>query len=142
MKNKPSTLLTIIFTGLLFMIIGTLTAAEKQAVPDEIAIENDGYKSDKKGPVKFSHRDHSENYDVSCNECHHEYQGEKNVWEKGDPVKKCVDCHSPLKSQDKVKKLKLAFHKNCKNCHKELSRKGISKDAPFKKCGDCHEKKS
>jgi len=48
--------------------------------------------------------------------------------------KKCLECHSPLKSEGKVKKLKLAFHRNCKNCHKDLAKKGLIKEAPFRKC--------
>ena len=142
MKIKLSTLLTVILAGLLFVIVGTLTAAEKQSVPEEIVIENESYKSDRKRPVRFSHLDHSESYDVACTECHHDYQDGKNVWKEGDPVKKCFVCHNPLKSEEKVKNLKLAFHRNCKNCHKDLAKKGISKDAPYRKCNDCHEKLS
>jgi hypothetical protein len=142
MKIKHSNLLMVILAGLLFVIVGTLTAAEKQSVPEEIVIENESYKSDKKGPVRFSHLDHSESYDVACTECHHDYQDGKNVWKEGAPIKKCFVCHNPLKSEEKVKKLKLAFHRNCKNCHKDLAKKGISKDAPYKKCNDCHEKRS
>lgn len=127
---------------LLFLIVGTLTAAEKQDVPEEIIIENENYKSKRKGPVPFSHQDHFESYDVACTECHHQYQDGKNVWKEDDPVKKCAECHSPLKSEGKVKKLKLAFHKDCKNCHKDLAKEGVTKDAPYKKCGDCHQKKS
>ena len=142
MKIKLSTILTIILACIPFVVMGTLTAAEKQSVPEEIVIENENYKSDKKGPVRFSHLNHSEDYDVACSECHHDYQDGKNVWKEGDPVKRCFACHNPLKSEEKVKKLKLAFHRNCKNCHKDLAKKGISKDAPYRKCNDCHEKRS
>ena len=74
MKIRLSTLLTVILAGLLFVIVGTLTAAEKQPVQEDILIENESYKSDRKGPVRFSHLDHSESYDVACTECHHDYQ--------------------------------------------------------------------
>jgi hypothetical protein len=141
MKSQLTTHLSVIIVCLLFLIVGTLTAAEKQTVPEDIIIENEGYKSKRKGPVPFSHQDHFESYDVACTECHHEYKDGKNVWQEGHPVKKCHECHSPLKSEGKVKKLKLAFHKNCKNCHKDLAKEGITKDAPYKKCGDCHQKK-
>ena len=142
MKTKLSALLTVILAGLLFVIVGTLMAVEKQPVQEVILIENEIYKSNRKGPVRFSHLDHSESYDVACTECHHDYQDGKNVWKEGDPVKKCFVCHNPLKNEGDVKKLKLAFHKNCKYCHKDLAKKGISKDAPYKKCNDCHEKRS
>lgn len=142
MKIKLPILLTIFSGCLLFVTIGGLTAVEEQSLPEEIIIENEGYKSDKKGPVELSHLNHSEDYDIACTDCHHDYQDGKNVWEEGAPAKKCIACHSPLKSEGKVKKLKLAFHRNCKNCHKDLAKKGITKDAPYKKCGACHQKRS
>ena len=127
-----------VLTGLLFVAAGALTAVEKPAPPDDVIIENQGYKSDKKGPVKLSHKKHNEDYKVACTECHHEYEDGKNVWEECDPVKKCADCHSPLKKEGKVLKLNLAYHRNCKNCHKEAIAQG--KEAPFKKCTECHPK--
>ena len=137
MKKKFFGVLMIILTGLLFMSIGVLTAAD---VPDDVTIENKGYKSDKKGPVKLSHKKHSADYKVACTECHHEYKDGKNVWKEGQPVKKCSACHSPLKTEGKVKKLQNAYHNNCKNCHKELVTAKKSDKAPFKKCTDCHQK--
>ena len=41
MKIRLSTLLTVILAGLLFVIVGTLTAAEKQPVQEDILIENE-----------------------------------------------------------------------------------------------------
>ena len=129
--------------GALFFIItiDNVTAEEEQEVPDEISIDNKGYKTDRKGPVALSHVDHAENYDVACAECHHEYKDGKNVWEENDPVKKCAECHSPLKSDGKIKKLSIAYHKNCKGCHKKLAKEEGGTEAPYKKCSDCHEKK-
>ncbi len=142
MKIKLSILLTLFSACILFVTVGTLTAVEEQSLPEEIIIENEGYKSDKKGPVEFPHLNHSEDYDIACTDCHHDYQDGKNVWKEGAPVRKCLECHSPLKSEGKVKKLKLAFHRNCKNCHKDLAKKGIIKEAPFRKCRGCHQKRS
>lgn len=84
--------------------------------------------------------DHSESYEVACRECHHDYKDGKNLWEEGDPVKKCSECHSPLKSEGNVKRLQLAYHKNCKTCHRKLVKEGISEEAPYRRCTDCHEK--
>jgi hypothetical protein len=140
MMNSTSSILAVIFAFFLLVMVGASKATEKQSLPDEIVIKNEGYKSDKKSPVTLSHQDHIDNYEVACTECHHDYQDGKNVWKEGDPVMKCVECHSPLKSEDKAKKLKLAFHKNCKSCHKKLSKDGIAKEAPYKKCNDCHQK--
>jgi hypothetical protein len=141
MKKGIWSLGVVLFTGLMFLAVGALTAADKTTPPDEITIENTGYKSDKKGPVKFSHKKHHDQYKVACTECHHDYKDKKNVWKQGEPVKKCAACHDPKKKKGEVLKLNLAYHKNCKNCHKEVDEKDPSKKAPFKKCSDCHEKK-
>ena len=130
MKKGFLTLL-VLLTGLVFIAVGVLTAAD---VPEEAVIENSGYKSDKKAPVKLSHKKHSAEYGVACADCHHDYQGGKNVWKEGDPIKKCAECHDPKKKQGKADKLKNAYHKNCKNCHKEKGK------GPFKKCAECHKK--
>jgi hypothetical protein len=106
-------------------------------MPVEMMIDNQGYKSDKKGPVPFNHQAHSEDYGLSCDECHHVYESGKNVWEEGDEVQKCKECHDPKESKGDVKKLQLAFHRNCKDCHKESG----SDDAPYRKCYACHQKK-
>ena len=137
MKKGTLTWVLIALTGLFFLTVGVLTAAD---VPDEIKIENEGYKKNKKGPVPLSHKKHSEEYKIKCTECHHDYQDGKNVWKDSDPVKKCSECHNPLKKEGKVKKLQNAYHRNCKDCHKVAVKEG--KKAPFKKCNDCHEKKS
>ena len=134
MKKGLFTLFMIAVTALIFVAVGALTAAD---VPDEITIENEGYKNDKKGAVKLSHKKHATDYKVACTECHHDFKDGKNIWKEGNPVKKCSECHNPEKKEGKVMKLQNAYHKNCKDCHKALE----GKKAPFKKCNDCHEKK-
>lgn len=133
--NKGGFRLTIalVLAGLIFLITGTLTAAD---IPDVITIENK-YKPDKKGPVNFAHKKHSVDYKVACNECHHVYKAGKNVWKEGDPVPKCSSCHDPEEKEGNVEKLQNSFHKNCQGCHKELK----GKEAPYKKCNDCHQGK-
>ena len=137
MKRGIVSLILVALTGLLFITVGALTATD---VPDDVTIENEGYKKDKKRPVKLSHKKHNADYKVACTECHHDYQDGKNVWKEGNPVKKCSSCHSPLKKVGKTKKLQIAYHKNCKDCHKAVAKEG--KKAPFKKCKECHLKKS
>jgi hypothetical protein len=113
-----------------------------------VMIENEGYKKDKSGPVKFQHRKHEIKYlnledkNIPCTECHHEYKDGKNIWKEGDPVKKCgaEDCHDPLKKKDKKNhKLQIAYHKNCKACHKAIVKAGKKKpkQAPYRKCSLC-----
>jgi Class III cytochrome C family len=134
MKKRPLALALLMVGALLFVTAGVLTAAQK--IPDVIIIENK-YKDDKKGPVKYSHKKHEEEYKVACTECHHDYKDGKNVWKDTDPVKKCSECHDPEKKQGNADKLNLAFHKNCQGCHKELK----DKKGPYKNCNDCHQKK-
>lgn len=134
MKKGMLTLMAVALAGFVFLAVGVLTAAD---VPEDVLIENQGYKSDKKGPVKLSHKKHSTDYGVACVDCHHDYKDGKNVWKEGDPVKKCAACHDAEKKEGNVDKLMNAFHKNCKDCHKEKK----DKNAPYKKCNDCHEKK-
>ena len=133
MKKGRLPLGLIVLAGLVFLAVGALTAAD---VPDEILIENEGYKRDMKGPVKLSHNKHATEYGVACTDCHHVYEGGKNVWQEGQPVKKCMECHDPQQTEGDVKKLMTAFHNNCKDCHKQHE----DKNAPYKKCNDCHEK--
>ena len=140
LKNKGFwTLVLVAFVALNFLVVGVLTA--NTDAPDDVKIENKGYKKDKKKAVKLSHKKHGEEYKVACTECHHDYQGDKNVWKEGMPVKKCKECHDPNKKQGKTKKLQNAYHSNCKDCHKKLVKDGESKDAPFKKCKNCHGRK-
>jgi len=107
-----------------------------QEVAEVITIENNGYTSDKKGPVKFSHLKHSKEYKVSCAQCHHLYKEGENQWKEGDHVDKCIVCHNSSEEKDKAIKLQNAFHKNCRDCHSEANKEG--KTAPSAKCSDCH----
>ena len=95
---------------------------------------NEVYKSDKKGPVELSHAKHVKEYEAVCTDCHHEYKDGVNVWKEGDAVKKCVSCHDPEKTQDKAAKAQMAYHNNCKDCHKNSGKD----TAPSSKCNDCH----
>ena len=120
MKTKYLTLLVVVLTGMLFLSVGALTAAEKQAVPDEVMLQNKGYAKDKKGAVKFTHKKHNVDFKIACAECHHVYEGGKNVWTEKDHVDKCSKCHDSKAKNKKTKAMKLqnAYHKNCKTCHK------------------------
>ena len=137
MNKRRLTFVMIVFTGFLFLMVGALIAAD--APKDDINIQNEGYEKSRKGPVPFSHKGHS---GVACTECHHEFKDGKNVWKEGDPVKKCKACHNPLKDEGKVMKLQNAYHRNCKNCHKEYIKDHPDSKAPYKKCTKCHLKNS
>ncbi|MFH1487992.1 MAG: cytochrome c3 family protein [Pseudomonadota bacterium] len=108
---------------------------------DVITIDNGDYKKDRKGPVQFTHREHALVHKVSCWDCHHDFKegGEENIWSPWGEIKMCVDCHDPLKKQDKVANLQKAYHFNCKGCHLTLEKQD-KKAGPSKKCAGCHEK--
>ena len=140
MSKKLSTIVMISLIGFLILGVGALVAVGSPAnPPDEVIIENSGYKKDQKGHVKLSHSKHINEYKVACTECHHDYKDGKNVWTENDPVKKCAECHDPVKSKGKQKKLQLSYHSNCKDCHKLAVKE--KKKAPTSKCNDCHAKK-
>lgn len=129
-----------IASGPFLVKAASTNAAEEQEFPDEIFIDNPVYKPDRKGAVYFSHAEHAEGYVDSCEACHHDYQAGENVWEQGQPVQKCAACHDPQKRNGKVRKLNVAYHKNCKGCHRELAREGDT-EAPYRQCTDCHAKR-
>jgi hypothetical protein len=138
MSKRFTTVLSAVFTAILFVTVGILAASD---VPDEIIIQNEVYKSDKKGGVKLTHKKHNVDYKVACTDCHHVFKDGKQVWKEGDPVQKCSECHDPEKGEKgEPMKLQNAYHKNCKDCHKDLEKEG-KPTGPFKKCNDCHEKK-
>lgn len=110
----------------------------QESALDVIVIDNSGYKSDRKGPVTFTHRKHALDYKVSCWDCHHEFKDGKNVWAPWENTSPCSECHDPVKTQDKVWNLQKAFHVNCKNCHQDLAAKKM-KTGPYKKCFGCHK---
>jgi hypothetical protein len=88
----------------------------------------------RKPPVKFSHRVH-ETQRVACTQCHHEYQGRRNVWHEGQPVAKCQTCHG-LHPEARRLDVKNAYHRQCKGCHLRLRQQG--RQAGPIKCQDCH----
>jgi hypothetical protein len=137
MKKRIFFLSVVTLTIALFTGVGILIATD---IPDEISIKSNAFTKYKKGAVKLTHKKHNVDYKVACTECHHVFKEGKNVYKEGDPVQKCSECHDVLKSKGKVKKLMLAYHKNCQGCHKGLEKAG-KKTGPTKKCNDCHEKK-
>jgi len=140
MREERWTISAIIMVCLVALLAWGVTVAEEESMPEDIVIDNSVYEPDRKGPVYFSHLAHYDDYEVACEDCHHEYEDAENVWTEGDPVKKCETCHDPTESEGEVKKLRIAFHTNCKFCHVNLFKEGISEDAPYKSCYDCHER--
>ena len=137
MRRNILVMLGIMMSIAMFVGGGALIAAD---VPDEISIQSKAFETHKKGPVNLSHKKHAVDYKIACTECHHVFEGGKNVFKEGDPVQACSECHDPVESKGNVKKLMLAYHKNCQGCHKDLEAAG-KPTGPTKKCNDCHAKK-
>jgi hypothetical protein len=136
MSKKPYAIVVLAAFLAMFFAATALVAADAPATVD--LFYEDVFEKMKKGPVAFSHEKHNKDYAVACTECHHVFEGGNNVWKEGDEVKKCKDCHllADTKTDDgaKVMKLQNAFHKNCKDCHKDQDK------GPYKKCEECHAK--
>ena len=137
MRKRILFLGAVIISIALFAGVGIPLATN---APEEISILDPAIAKHKKGAVNFTHKKHAVDYKIACTECHHVYKEGKNVYKEGDPIQKCSGCHDPVKSEGKVKKLMLAFHKNCQGCHKALEKAG-KPTGPTKKCNDCHAKK-
>lgn len=89
---------------------------------DVITINNE-YPRKIKTPVILNHSEHNIDYGIECIECHHD------IGEGKDP-RPCLNCHKI--NSVKILKLKNAYHKNCRDCHKEMGNNT--------KCSDCHKK--
>jgi hypothetical protein len=113
--------------GLLGARAGTLTEPPAMSI-----LKNPLPGSMRKPPVQFSHRVHDRG--VACTECHHEYQGRRNVWHEGQPVQKCQACHG--RRPEARLDLKNAFHRQCKGCHLRLQQQ--RRQAGPIQCRDCH----
>jgi hypothetical protein len=142
MREERWTISVAVLACFAVMLAWSVTIAEEETMPEDIVIDNSVYEPDRKGPVYFSHLAHYDDYDVACEDCHHEYKEAENVWTQGDPVKKCETCHDPLEKEGDIEKLRTAFHGSCKSCHENLFKEDISEDAPYRSCYDCHERES
>jgi len=88
----------------------------------------------RKPPVKFSHQVHQAQR-VACTQCHHDYQGRRNLWHEGLPVAKCQTCHG-LRPEARRLDVKNAYHRQCKGCHLRLRQQG--RQAGPIECQTCH----
>ena len=126
-----------------------LSGAAEQKAADVMDIQATLWKTHTKGPVKFTHKKHAEEYGSKCDECHHVYEKDKNVWKEGDEVQKCQECHNEatIKGEKKLSKdkqalnLKLAYHNNCQGCHRKLKKQDKEKYGKIPTtCIKCHTK--
>ena len=141
--------LTALAMGVVFVFA---VAYASQQAPDTITMDSKVFAKHTKSLVTFSHKKHHEDYKLPCTDCHHHYEGGKNVWKEGDEVQKCTACHSEAKAstakegepklsqKEEIKKYYYsAIHENCVGCHMDLKKE--AKPTGPTACKDCHAKK-
>lgn len=146
MSKRIMLLLASVGVALIFVATGLQAGT---SVQDTFKIKTEEMKEHKKEAPEFTHKKHSEDYKITCGECHHDDKGQPLADLKmGDDVKRCVECHNKLekdpKNRDDILVLENAMHGNCIDCHKEVNikagdPKGRKGPAPTS-CTKCHPK--
>jgi hypothetical protein len=143
MNKKLLTLLLAVGISVLFLATALYAGTE---FSDEITIDYNKYEKRMFGPsernfIKFPHKNHNIDYEISCDKCHHI------DFEIGDSVKPCAECHIELKVTNKNRKsimlLRNAYHASCRECHKAFNKeagdpRGFDESAPPTSCSECH----
>ena len=124
-------------------------------VEDEFLMNTKEYKKHTYNLAPFTHKKHTEDYKITCGECHHDENGKALELKMGDDVQRCIECHDkPGKAPRGKGKKKLkgaakrqyhaeAMHQNCITCHKSFN-KDFKKKTGKKKgpaptsCKKCH----
>jgi len=140
---KKGLMLTLTVAALAVVFLFTVVHASDPA--DDMTMKSPVFTKHTKGIVTFTHKKHNVDYKIACADCHHKYDGGKNVYKEGDAVEKCTACHKEAKAPkgdktpkaEKIKKYYYsAIHANCSGCHKDLKKAG--KPTGPTSCKDCH----
>lgn len=116
---------------ILAALIGALWLAPAFSQEDIKQILNPAFETHKRPAVVFEHDAHNEMAGLEeCLPCHHE-DYEDGQFIEGDFLN-CADCHY-VEKEEGVTPLKLAYHRQCIDCHKERGAGPVS-------CGNCHVK--
>jgi hypothetical protein len=129
-----------------------IAAADEEAFPKTIALKTEEYPEHTKPIAQFTHAKHVVDYMIGCGDCHHNEDGEPlDDLQVGDPVERCIDCHSKpseapkgkdapdLSPAEELEYHAEALHQNCKNCHMEYNKENNTRAAPTS-CSKCHAK--
>ena len=143
--RKRGKLASYIALSVAFVFCAALIAFAAQQPPDTVTIKAGLWPTPTKSPVTFSHKTHVTEDKIACTVCHHKYEDGKNVWKEGDEVQKCEKCHTEATIQGEKKlppdqqklNLKLAFHKQCIECHQKTKKEKPDTKAPVT-CAQCH----
>lgn len=118
---------------ILFFLVGAQALAQSDLI---LLNHSEVFIHRKRPPVNFPHNRHAE-AELTCKDCHHQYQDGQNVLDEGrlqegNPQIKCSACHH---KSSRIS-LERAFHKQCISCHKKNERKMKRVGPRF--CGECH----
>ncbi|MCF8110913.1 MAG: cytochrome c family protein [Desulfobacteraceae bacterium] len=143
--KKRAIILGAIISGVVMLMAAGLYAGT-EGCPDTVEMKNENAFEQHKMPVvNFDHAKHSEEYGITCGECHHDENHEPlaDLTCQG-KVQPCFECHSgtgagtpkdfmgPKPDVEALKSYYTAVHVNCVGCHKK-------QDGP-KSCTECHAK--
>ena len=113
---------------------GAVAAGGVSAPEEEIIIKGE------KKSARFSHPVHLE-LAAECGQCHHDRDHQPlaedtiAAMESSEPLR-CAACHNKDFSTAGLQSIKDAFHKRCKECHKE----GVDGKKGPTRCNGCHVK--
>lgn len=125
------------------------------AVDDQFVMKTKEYTKHTYHAVPFTHKKHTDDYSISCGECHHDAKGKALELAAGDNVQRCIECHDKpgkapkakgkkkLKGKAKLQYQAEAMHANCISCHKtfnkDFKKKSGKKRGPAPtSCKKCH----
>lgn len=144
--NRKRTLSVMVAIGFASSLI--VAAVLYAANMPEVMVLDSPYEKTRSA-VTFTHQKHIDDYKIGCGECHHDDQGKPlDDLKAGDPVQKCIDCHSKpgelrgREAQGKSQAELLAYHANamhanCVDCHRDYNREKGERLAPAT-CLECH----
>jgi hypothetical protein len=138
MRSKPKALPVIIAAVLLLAgsLIGYVRTGDTHKTPVRVLLKNKG------GNVIFSHLEHQRDYQIECEECHHDKKVD-GVVSRGDTVK-CGLCHPASFDEQYISSHMDAFPDDsyCVRCH-HMEYQGAQKfnheeHEEYADCYDCH----
>ena len=119
-------------TAILILVLA-FAAGLALAQDDDLVINSQALGEHARPLVKFGHAKHSEKI-PDCTTCHHDFSPTGN--RGGSEGQFCSDCHGARSTAKNSVSLTMAFHKQCKDCHRFAADKGQAAGPVM--CGGCH----
>ncbi len=128
--------------AILALLAACLLLAPAAVAQDEVMFLNSQALGPHQRPlVRFTHQKHVKvmtklagDEETACRACHHDHAV---FGVQGDSTgTSCADCHGPNAGTGNPVSLKMAMHKQCKACHRDMRAKGEASGPVM--CGQCH----